>query len=162
MYTSDQTQKTWFSDIGKFKSLLLVTICSLALVLGSCGDNSTGTSGGNGDSDNGDTGEEEPLEPTFNNVQEIFSESCEGSNCHINNSRSGVRLNSYENVTSSEGAQYGELVVQENDADGSPLVDKIESDNPEYGERMPPGGPFLSDDEIDLIKEWINDGAEDN
>lgn len=160
MNTSDQAQKKWFSDIGKFNSLLLVTICSLALVLGSCGDNSTGTNGGNGDNGNGD--EDEPLEPTFSNVLDIFNSSCGGSNCHINGSQSGVQLNNYDNVMGSEGVQYGELVVQAGNADDSPLVDKIESDNPEFGERMPPDGPFLSDDEIDLIKEWINDGAEDN
>jgi hypothetical protein len=37
-------------------------------------------------------------------------------------------------------------------------VDKIDSDNPEFGVRMPQGGQ-LSTDEIDKIKQWINEGA---
>lgn len=144
-------------------SLLIVIICSLGMIIAACGDNSTGTNGdnGNGNGDNGN-GEEPPPEPTFTNVQEIFNGSCGGTECHIGERTNGVRLDSYEDVTESEGLQYGELVVQEEDAAGSPLVDKIESDNPEYGVRMPEGGPYLSDDEIELIKEWIDDGAEDN
>lgn len=161
MITPDNKRQSWIQKIATSKNLLLVVVCSLALVLGSCGDNSTGTNGGE-DGNGGNGGQEEPPEPTFTNVQEIFNGSCGGSNCHISSPQSGVQLNNYENVMSSEGAQYGELVVQENDADGSPLVDKIESDNPEFGQRMPPNGSFLSNDEIDLIKEWINEGAEDN
>lgn len=144
-------------------SIFLVIICSLGMIVASCGDNSTGANGenGNGNGDNGN-GEEPPPEPTFTNVQEIFNGSCGGSDCHISSPQSGVQLNNYDNVMESEGVQYGELVVQEGDAEGSPLVDKIESNNPEFGVRMPEGGPYLSDDEIELIKEWINDGAEDN
>lgn len=153
-------QQSFFLKSSKSKSkytLFLVFICSLGLIVVSCSDNSTGAEDGNGGG-NGDT----PTEPTFTNVQEIFESSCGGTNCHINNRRSGVRLDSYDNVTSSEGDQYGKLVVQEGDAANSPLVDKIESSNPEHGERMPPGGPFLSSDDIDLIKEWINEGAKNN
>lgn len=143
--------------IGRFSSMILAAVFFLALVLGSCGDSSTGSNGGNGGNGGG-----ELQEPTFSNVLNIFSSSCGGSDCHISSPQSGVQLNNYENVMSSQGAQYGELVVQKGDADGSPLVDKIESDNPEFGVRMTEGGPYLSDDEIDLIKEWINDGAENN
>lgn len=150
-----------FLKFAKFKpkqSWLVVVICSLGLLITSCGDSSTSPNGG----ENGGGNDDPPAEPTFTNVQEIFNNSCGGSNCHLNSARSGVQLNNYENVMNSEGVQYGELVVQPNDADGSPLVDKIESDNPQEGERMPQGGPYLSNDEIDLIKEWINNGAENN
>lgn len=151
------------NKIKPIYSMFLVTICSLGMIVASCGDNSTGTNGnGNGNGDNGNGEEPPPPEPTFTNVQEIFNGSCGGTDCHISSPQSGVQLDSYENVMESEGDQYGELVVQEGDAEGSPLVDKIESDNPEYGVRMPEGGPYLSDDEIELIKEWIDDGAEDN
>ncbi len=30
------------------------------------------------------------------------------------------------------------------------------------GARMPLGGPYLSSEDIQMIKEWINDGAENN
>lgn len=167
MDTSKNRARFSLYQSEKFKpisSLLIVIICSLGMIVAACGDNSTGTNGdnGNGNGDNGNGEEPPPPEPTFTNVQEIFESSCSGSGCHIGERTNGVRLDSYDNVMESEGQQYGELVVQEGDADDSPLVDKIESANPEYGVRMPEGGPYLSDDEIDLIKEWIDDGAEDN
>lgn len=143
-------------------TILLVMICSLGLILASCGDNSTGTNGGNDNGDDGNGEEPPPPEPTFTNVSDILESSCSGSGCHVGERTSGVRLDSYDNVMESEGHQYGELIVQEEDAAGSPIVDKIESSNPEHGERMPPGGSFLSQDEIDLIKDWIDDGAENN
>jgi hypothetical protein len=145
---------------GSIRSFSLVLLCSLGLILASCGgDSSTGPNGGNGG--NGDNGNEPPPEPTFSNVADIFNSSCGGSGCHIDERTNGVRLDSYTNVTESEGTQYGELVVQPDDADGSPLVDKIEP-SPEHGERMPVGGPYLSDDEISLIREWIDEGAQNN
>ena len=94
-------------------------------------------------------------------MQQIFEASCGGGSCHIETSTNGVRLNSYSNVINSQGAQYGELVVQPGDADGSPLVDKIEP-NPQFGTRMPQTGDFLSDERIDQIRTWINEGAQDN
>jgi hypothetical protein len=126
---------------------------------GNGGDNGGGN-GGNGGGGNGG-GSEIGTEPTFTNVQQIFEQSCGGSSCHINQQSSGVQLNTYENVMNSQGTRYGELVVQAGDADGSPLVDKIEP-NPEIGSRMPEGGPYLSDERINQIKDWIDNGAENN
>lgn len=143
-------------------TMFIVMFCSLALIAVSCSDNSTGTNDGSSSNGGGNDDGSTPTEPTFTNVQEIFESSCGGVNCHISNQRSGVRIDTYDNATNSEGDQYGKLVIQEGDAAGSPIVDKIESSNPEHGDRMPPGGPFLSSDEIDLIKEWINDGAKNN
>jgi len=73
-----------------------------------------------------------------------------------------VQLDSFDNVIGSVGDQYGTEVVQPGDAAGSPMVDKIEP-NPQIGSRMPEDGPpFLSTQRIDQIKEWINQGAENN
>lgn len=145
------------------RNLLLTAVCSVGLLFVSCGDNSTGTDGGNGDgTGNGENGGT-PSEPTFSNVQSIFNSSCATSGCHDSSTaKSGVNLTSYDEVMNSVGQQYGENVVQAEDAAGSPLVDKIESSNPDFGQRMPPSGPYLSSDKIDLIKEWINEGAKDN
>lgn len=143
------------------RNVLLITICSLGLLFVSCGDSSTGTNGGGNGGDGGNGGT--PSEPTFSNVGSILSSSCATSGCHDSATQeSGVDLSSYNGVVGSEGRQYGENVVQANDAAGSPLVDKIESSKPEFGERMPPSGPYLSNDEINLIKEWIDEGAENN
>lgn len=147
------------------RSLLPILICSLGLLLGGCGGSSTGTngggSGGGGGNGGGGGGNEIGTEPTFSNVQQIFQQSCGGANCHINQPNNGVQLNTYENVMNSQGSDYGELVVQPGDAEGSPLVDKIEP-NPQIPPRMPDGGPYLSDERIDQIRQWIDNGAENN
>ena len=151
---------------GKSSSLLnrlaLAALCgALFLFLSGCGGSSTGANGGNNGGNGGNGGNEIGTEPTFTNVQQILQQSCGGSNCHINQRTSGVRLDSYQNVTESEGQQYGKRIVQPNDADGSPLVDKIEP-NPDNGVRMPENGNYLSDERINQIREWINDGAPNN
>src|SRR6056297_2614235 len=104
-------------------------------------------------------GDEIGSEPVFTNIQAIFEQNC--ASCHIGSSTNGVRLDSYANVIESVGDQYGTNVVQPGDADNSPLVDKIEP-NPQFGNRMPQGGPFLSQERIDQIRSWINQGAENN
>lgn len=136
--------------------LLLALLCLLPFLITSCGDNSTGPGSENG---NGN-GNGEPLEPTFANVQQIFTENC--GPCHIGGSTSGVRLDSYDNVMNSNGEQYDEPVVIAEDPDNSPIIDKVSNNNPEFGDRMPQDGPSLSSDEISLIRDWIDDGAPDN
>lgn len=139
------------SNTSRKSGRLLVILCALAWGLSSCGDSSTGSNGGNGNG-NGEIGPE----PTFDNVQLIFANNC--APCHINSAQNGVRLNTYDNVMESVSSQYGANVVQPGDADSSPLVDKIESE-PQFGERMPQGGPYLSSQRINQIREWINNGA---
>jgi len=142
-----------FSSLSKFIFVLI-----LGAAIGACSSSSTDPNGGGNDDD---PPMDEPMDPTFTNVQQIFNGNCGGSGCHIGERTSGVRLDSYDNVTTSVGDQYGELVVQPNDADGSPLVDKIEA-NPQFGVRMPRNGSALSDEQIQLIRDWINDGAPNN
>lgn len=141
-------------------SLLLICL-SLAFIISGCGNGSTdpdldpinnGNNGGSG----GGIGSS----PTFDNVGQLFLSHC--GDCHTTQQESGVRLNNYTNTIQSVGAQYGTLVIQPGDAAGSPLVDKIESDNPEFGVRMPEGGPFLTTERINQIKAWIDNGAEND
>lgn len=87
-------------------------------------------------------------------IQPIFSSNC--TSCH--GGQSGVTLTSYENVMNSVGNQYGKNIVIAGEPDESPLVDKIEP-NPDFGDRMPQGGSALSNDEINLIRTWISEGA---
>jgi hypothetical protein len=138
---------------------VLITIL-LMVFMYSCGSNSTGVddNGGNGNG-GGNGGGEIGTEPTFANVGQIFQTSC--TPCHISQTTNGVRLNSYSNVINSVGTQYGTNVVVPGDANGSPLVDKIEP-SPQFGVRMPEGGPYLSAERIAQIRQWINDGAENN
>lgn len=86
-------------------------------------------------------------------IQPIFNANC--TSCH--GGQNGVTLESYSTVMNSVGQQYGTEIVVAGDAASSPLVDKIEP-NPQFGSRMPQGGS-LSSNQIDLIKQWINEGA---
>jgi hypothetical protein len=56
-----------------------------------------------------------------------------------------------------------------------PALDRVEAGNPEdsyliqklegtqtVGERMPQGGPFLDQETIDTVRQWITDGAPNN
>lgn len=89
-------------------------------------------------------------------VQPIFDSNCTG--CH--GGQSGVTLTSYDNAISSVGNQYGTEIINPENASESPIVDKISNDNPEFGDRMPRNGPpYLDQDEIDTIVQWINEGA---
>lgn len=92
-------------------------------------------------------------------VLPIFTASCVG--CHVGERTSGVALGSYEQVTTSVGEQYGERVVATGDAGASPLIDKI-GPSPRFGERMPLGRGALAQDQIAVIRTWIDDGALDN
>ncbi|MDX1439556.1 MAG: hypothetical protein R3284_06600 [Rubricoccaceae bacterium] len=105
----------------------------------------------------------EPDEPVSFSAQvfPILAQSCALAGCHGGTGTNGVRLGSYTEAISSVGKQYGEPIIQPFNADESPIIDKI-SGVPEYGERMPFGGPYLSTDEIGLIRAWINQGARDN
>lgn len=139
--------------------IYILTVTGFLTFMVSCSSSSTGSNGGGDGGGNG--GDDDTRQPTFTNVQQIFNGSCGGSGCHIDERTSGVRLDTYDNATNSVGDQYGILVIQPGDADGSPLVDKIEPD-PEHGERMPLGQGALPQDDIDLIREWINQGANNN
>lgn len=153
-----------FDPFNSRRPIIIVLLCCFGLLFGACSDSSTGTTNGDGDNNNGNGnngGNIIGTEPTFSNVQQILEQSCGGAGCHVGERTNGVRLDSYENVMESEGQQYGELVVQAGDGAGSPLVDKIQPD-PEYGVRMPENGNYLTSERINQIREWIDNGAEDN
>lgn len=88
-------------------------------------------------------------------IQPIFSNNC--TSCH--GGESGVTLSSYSAVMNSVGDQYETEIVDPGNPSNSPIVDKISSSNPEHGVRMPQNADPLSTDEINLIRDWIDEGA---
>jgi len=104
---------------------------------------------------------------TFSAVQsQIFTPSCAFSGCHAGGSPAqGMNL--------SQGQAYANIVnVASNQ---QPSLDRIEPDNPEAsylylkvtgdassGGQMPPGGGSLSQDLLDLLRDWIERGAPDD
>ena len=59
-----------------------------------------------------------------------------------------------------QGGVDGPAVIS-GKADASTMIKKL-SLNPPFGDRMPQGGPYLPDSTIQVIKDWINQGAKDN
>ena len=100
---------------------------------------------------------------TLSEVQsQVFDASCTG--CHSGSSPSqGLNL--------SEGAAYGNTVnvpstevpslnlVEPNDADNSYLMQKLEG-TAQSGQRMPYGGPYLNSTLRQLVRDWIDAGAQ--
>ncbi|RNC84429.1 MAG: T9SS C-terminal target domain-containing protein [Balneola sp.] len=89
-------------------------------------------------------------------IQTIFTAQC--NSCH-NVGQNTFNSSSYTAVMASTSAadKYNQRHVIPGDEDGSPLVDKIEA-NPQHGARMPINGELTSD-QINLIRQWISEGA---
>tara|TARA_B100000315_G_scaffold147872_1_gene136809 strand:- start:7003 stop:10869 length:3867 start_codon:yes stop_codon:yes gene_type:complete len=82
-------------------------------------------------------------------IQPIFNSSC--TNCHVYGHNSGLSLESYDWLMN--GGNSGPVVVPFNHA-ASILWQMVESGS------MPPGNnPDLSDAQINLIAQWIDEGA---
>ena len=94
-------------------------------------------------------------------VLPIFSSSCSGSGCHNPGAASGVSLASWSSTISTQGSQYGGAIVLAGNAAGSPLIDKLGS-SPRFGSRMPLGRGALSSSQVQIITDWINQGALNN
>lgn len=99
--------------------------------------------------------------------RDIFTPTCDNFGCHNAESASaglvltaGQSFGELVNVPSTERPQFDR--VEPGDPDASYLVQKLRGDAGIDGERMPEGGPYLSDAEIARVISWINDGAKDN
>ena len=131
-----------------------------SLLLSACA--AGGGDGDSGDRGGGGGGGDPPIEATLDSIQEnVFSAVC--TNCHVGaGAPQGLRLEEgmshamLVNVPSSEVPSL--LRVDPGNPDDSYLVRKLEG-SASVGARMPLGGPFLSDDEIAAIRQWIADGA---
>ena len=99
-------------------------------------------------------------------IEPIFTNNCTSRGCHVSgNEGSGLNLqvgNSYGEITGMNTTSNAPLVIA-GSPDTSPIIWKLEGvDNNGgnvFGSRMPLGGPFLSQTTIDLIRQWISDGA---
>ncbi|HSG64146.1 MAG TPA: Ig-like domain-containing protein, partial [Gammaproteobacteria bacterium] len=107
------------------------------------------------------------LQPTLQSIQDnLFSVTCSNSGCH--SGPAGDTLPSGLDLTSAN-ASFANLVgvaslqtpalerVTPGDPDASYLIQKLEGTG--AMERMPFGGPYLEQATIDVIRQWITDGA---
>jgi len=94
-----------------------------------------------------------------NNIQPIFDAYC--TSCHPSSGNLDLTsANSYNQLVNVNASNYSGKRVIPNDADNSVLYKKIDGSGT-YGSNMPLGGN-LSQNQIDLIKQWINEGAKNN
>jgi hypothetical protein len=131
---------------------------SIVLALGGCGS-------GNGDGMSpagGTSGPIPGLQPTLASIQDnVFTPICTG--CHSGaGAPQGLQLtagNSAANLINVQSPQDPSLTrVIPGDPDHSLLIQKLEGTQT-VGQRMPRGGPFLDQSTIDVIRQWITNGA---
>jgi hypothetical protein len=109
-----------------------------------------------------------PIAPTFANVQSnVFTPSCVFSSCHSGTApggglslEEGKAYDQLINVSSS--AATGKVRVVPGNVSGSYLNEKLTSDTPAAGVRMPQGNGALEPERLQLIQSWIADGAKKN
>jgi hypothetical protein len=131
-----------------------LSLCGLLIVCGGlagCGSGDGYADGGGG-----------PLQPTFGSIQaNVFTPICE--QCHSGaGAPHGLRLDAANSfallvgVPSDQEPAY--LRVEPNDPENSYLIQKLEG-RAGTGEQMPAGLPPLPQADIDVIRQWIADGA---
>jgi len=89
-------------------------------------------------------------------IQPIFDLRCAGGQCHIPGPANGLSLNNYAQLM--QGGNSGAVVLPGN-PDGSIIVRRLEGD---ITPQMPFGRPPLSNSDIQKIRDWIEQGAQDN
>ena len=105
-------------------------------------------------------------EATLSSLQaDHFTPTCARSGCHSTASASAglvlVAGQTHGNLVNVPSTQ-GQNLVTPNDPEGSYLIKKLRGDSDISGQRMPTGGPFLDDVELDRFVGWINNGAPNN
>ena len=96
---------------------------------------------------------EEPKVSFKDDIQPILAERCALAGCHAAPGAAGLDLTKYD--TFKKGGNTGPAFAA-GDGKGSLVVGRID------GGGMPPGGPPLDGDQIQLFIDWIDEGAENN
>ena len=112
----------------------------------------------------GDNAPPAGLQPTLASIQDnVFTVNCAVSGCHGGaGAQQGLRLDpgfSAGNLINVHSPQDSNLIrVLPGDPDGSFLIQKLDGTQT-VGSRMPDGGPYLTTATINVIRQWIQDGA---
>ncbi|WP_096087442.1 cytochrome P460 family protein [Agaribacterium haliotis] len=103
-----------------------------------------------------------PSDDLFTQVQEVFTANC--IRCHSGPSApqgmslaAGVSYNQIVNVASNQKPDL--LRINPSNPDDSYLLQKVLGSPGISGSQMPLGGPFLSSENIQIIRDWIAAGA---
>ena len=140
------------SDLWSAATRLFVALACCALAACGSGDGFQGSGGAVG-----------PLAPNFDSIQaNIFEPLCE--HCHSGaNAPVGLRLDAANSYLLLVGVPSGERAnifrVAAGDPNNSYLIQKLEG-TAGVGERMPAGLPAVPQADINIVRQWIADGAQ--
>lgn len=110
-------------------------------------------------------------EPTLTSIQtNIFTPRCAFTGCHVAGANFlpgsmplASRPQSFASLVDQDSEERPQLKrVDPGDAENSYLIHKLEGRSGIIGDRMPAGGPFLTTEQIEIIKQWIDAGAQNN
>ena len=145
--------------MSSIRSIVPIGVASFVLALAGCG---SGDGMNNGPAAGGTLPPVAGLQPTLASIQDnVFTPICTG--CHAGaGAPQGLQLtagNSAANLINVQSPQDPSLVrVIPGDPDHSLLIQKLEGTQT-VGARMPRGGPFLDQSTINVIRQWITNGA---
>ena len=134
-------------------------VCVTLLLLSGCAGSGEGLNGNGGD----------PLSPTFSSIQaHIFAPICGA--CHTGAiAPVGLVLDSdvtFDQLVDKPSREVPDFfLVEPGNPDDSYLIRKLEGGPDMVGFQMPPtelGVSHLSQEDIDVIRLWITEGAQDN
>ena len=139
----------------------------MTLALAACGAGSGEGLDQNGQPLSGGGGGAPPsgLQPTLASIQDnVFTVTCAVPGCHGGGgAQQGLRLDpgfSAGNLINVHSPQDPNLIrVVPGDPDASFLIQKLQGADGLLGDRMPDGGPYLTTATINVIRQWIQDGA---
>jgi len=127
-------------------------LAAALLILAACGRGS------------GDSSPPAGLAPTLDSIQaNVFTVTCAVSGCHGGaGAQQGLRLDpgfSAGNLINVPSPRDASLIrVVPGDPDASFLIQKLDGTQT-LGVRMPDGGPYLTTATVNVIRQWIQDGA---
>jgi hypothetical protein len=141
--------------------ITMLCTASSSLLVGGCAGNGAGLDA-NGQPLTPGAGGSGPLTADFDSIQaNVFTPIC--TVCHAGaDAPHGLRLDAADSYGLLVGVPSGEvpslLRVKAGDPDNSYLIQKLEG-HAAVGARMPLGGPYLSNDVMAVIRQWITAGA---
>lgn len=118
-------------------------------------------------SDDSGSGSVTAIDPKLSVIeQKILQRSCTFSSCHGGDTpKQGLDLtgSTYQVLVDQPSTEVPtRILVVPSDPDASYLLEKIASDQPASGSRMPYSSSPLPDSEISVVRQWIEQGAPDD
>lgn len=162
---------------GRVSGLVMVAVCAVISIGGSC--TQPPPNGGGNDNDMANMNDNETPAPRCNPgtaggtttvsyntdlIPMLANHDCLSSACHGGQFfSSNYDLRTYEGLfgPGEQAEQFGICNVVPGDAEASYLVEKLRG-NPRSGLPMPQVGIPMTEEEIQMIVTWIEEGAQDN